>query len=67
MPLPPPMAAKARPSVGLVGGTDLGVLSLLAAIVRVAPTPLGFGFPCAVPGLLYRDAPDAEFIVLDVD
>ena len=30
----PPIPANARPSLGLAGGTDLGVLSLLAAIVR---------------------------------
>jgi len=65
--MPPPMAAKARPSVGLVGGTDLGVLSLRAAIVRVPAPPLEFGLPCAAPGLLYLEPADPEPIVLDED
>ncbi len=53
---PPPIAANANPSLGLVGGTDRGVLSLLAAIVRVEPPPLCLPLevPCAVGGLLYR-------------
>lgn len=56
---PPPIAANARPSLGLAGGTDLGVLSLLAAIVRADPPPGAFELelPCAVGGLLYRPGP----------
>jgi hypothetical protein len=34
---PVPKAANASPSFGLVGGTDLGVLSLRAAIARPVP------------------------------
>jgi hypothetical protein len=65
MPTPLPIAARARPSEGLVGGTDLGVLSLRAAIVRVLPPRIG-GLPCAVFGLLYRAPIDpGPGIVLD--
>lgn len=37
IPIPPPIAARAIPSLGLVGGTDLGVLSLRAAIALADP------------------------------
>jgi hypothetical protein len=40
--IPPPIAANAIPSLGLAGGTDLGVLSLLAAMVLAEPPPLPF-------------------------
>jgi hypothetical protein len=52
--VPPPIAANANPSLGLGGGTDLGVLSLLAAIVLPAliPLPLELLCECDVVGLL---------------
>ena len=40
--MPPPIAAKAIPSLGLAGGTDLGVLSLRAASVLAELPPLAF-------------------------
>lgn len=46
--IPPPIAASASPSPGLGGGTDLGVLSLRAAIVLDELLPLGA--LCAVLG-----------------
>jgi hypothetical protein len=58
--IPPPIAAKANPSLGLAVGTDLGVLSLLAAIVLPAltllPLPLELLWECDVDGRLYREA-----------
>jgi hypothetical protein len=52
------MAANAMPSLGLAGGTDLGVLSRLAAIVLAEPPPLPFAVVealCDVVGLLKRE------------
>lgn len=62
--IPPPIAANARPSLGLVGGTDLGVLSLLAAIVLLEPPLLPpRELPealCEVEGLVYLELVDPE-------
>jgi len=58
----PPMPANAYPSLGLVGGTDLGVLSLLAAMVLAELPPLPplalLDMLCEVVGLLYRELVD---------
>jgi hypothetical protein len=70
--MPPPIAANANPSLGLVGGTDRGVLSLLAAIVLDEPPPLPprtlLEALCEVAGRLYRELVDPEpLMVLERD
>jgi hypothetical protein len=62
--IPPRIAASAKPSLRLAGGTDRGVLSLLAAIVRAEPLPVPprtlLDVLCAVAGLLNRELDDPE-------
>lgn len=59
--IPPPIAAKARPSLGLGGGTDLGVLSLLAMVDRVWITPLPWML-CGGAALVYGELLKPELL-----
>ena len=55
--IPPPIPVNENLSFGLVGGKDLGVLSLLAAmdLPALLPLPLELLCECDVVGLLQRE------------